>query len=419
MIACIAAAHLGLLFDMHLLQTSPATTPVHTSTEVVQDTSVRKRRTYQYTHTDNNQSTEINYDGEIAFTDDEKDIKSISPGGFFKFSKTTFGNRRAVHIESNSNGELKRTYYVGKTQEPYEPDGRKWLADMLPEVIANTGIGAEERVKRIYAQKGINGVLQAIESISSDYTKSIYFGYLLQQNGLKEKELSTIINEVSDQVNSDFEKSKLLQKVSGNYLQNATLTNTYLDAVKGISSDFEKAKVLSHVLSTKLNESGFTKSLDAVASISSDFEKSKVLTEMLTKQELPDTYFKQTLTVVSGISSDFEKSKVFNKLISTKPKVLNEHFPLLLETITKISSDFEKSKTLATLLKNAQLSETQYVQWMGAVTHVHSDFEKGKLLQQASRTMPKDKPAVIEAYKKAAKTISSDFEYRKVMDNLD
>jgi hypothetical protein len=421
-LAGILAAHIGLLFDMHLLQESTASRSeaVSPSTEVVQDTSTRKRRSYQYSHNDNNQSTQINYEGEIAFTDDEKDIKSISPGGYFKFSKTTFGNRRAVHIESNSAGELKRTYYVGKTEEPYEPEGRKWLADMLPDVVANTGIGAGERVRRIYAQKGVDGVMEAIGAISSDFTKSIYFNYLLGQNGLKEKDLARIIEAVSDQVHSDHEKSKLLQNWSGTFLQNTSLISAYIDAVKDISSDFEKARVLRHVLNnSKLSEANFTKTLDVVSGISSDFEKAKILSELLSKQDLPEKYFKQTMTVVAGISSDFEKSKVLNKLIASKPKLLNEHFRLLLETIAKTSSDYEKSKTLATLLKNSQLSESQYIQWLGFIPQVHSDFEKSKLLQQAGRTMPKDKPAVVEAYKKAAKTINSDFEYRKVMEGLE
>jgi hypothetical protein len=110
---------------------------------------------------------------------------------------------------------------------------------------------------------------------------------------------------------------------------------------------------------------------------------------------------------------------VLNKLITGNSKSLNEHFSLLLETTSKISSDYEKSKTLSTLLKNRQLTEGQYVQSIGAITQVHSDYEKSKLLQQVSKSMPRDKPAVVEAYKKAAKSISSDYEYRKVMTSLE
>jgi hypothetical protein len=419
-IASIFAAHIGLLFDMHLLQIASEKRSATSSTEIVQDTTTRKRRTHQYIHNDNNQSTEVSYDGEISFTEDEKDIKSISPGGFFKFSKTTFGNRRAVHVESSSDGQLKRTYFVGKTQEPYEPEGRKWLADMLPEVIANTGIGAEDRVRRIYAQKGATGVIAAVENISSDYTKAIYFNYLLQQNGLKDKDLTKILEKVSEYISSDYEKSKLLQKVSGTYLQNASLVPTYMGAVKGISSDYEKAKVLRHVLNhNKLSEANFSKTLDAVSGISSDYEKAKVLTELLNKQDLPEKHFKQTMMVVAGISSDYEKSKVISKLISCNCKALHDNFTVVLETIAKISSDYEKSKTLSALLKSKQLTEPQYIQSLGAITNVHSDYEKSKLLQQVSKTMPRDKPAVAEAYKKAAKSISSDYEYRKVMNSLE
>jgi transposase len=211
-----------------------------------------------------------------------------------------------------------------------------------------------------------------------------------------------------------------LQKVSGTYLQNAPLASTYMDAVKGISSDYEKARVLRHVLNNnKLNEANFSKTMDVVSGISSDYEKAKVLTEVLSKQDLPEKYFKQTMLVVAGISSDYEKSKVLSKLISCNCKALNENFSLLLETTSKISSDYEKSKTLSTLLKNRQLTEQQYVQSLGTITHVHSDYEKSKLLQQVSKTMPRDKPAVVEAYKKAAKSISSDYEYRKVMTSLE
>jgi ribosomal protein L12E/L44/L45/RPP1/RPP2 len=291
---------------------------------------------------------------------------------------------------------------------------------MLPDVLANTGIGAEDRVRRMYAQKGLPGVISATESINSDYTKAIYFNFLIGQNGLKEKELTRIIEKVSEYVSSDYEKSKLLQKVSGTYLQNTSLVGTYMNAVKGISSDYEKARVLRHVLNNnKLNEANFTKTLDAVAGISSDYEKAKVLAELLNKQDLPEKYFRQTMTVVAGISSDYEKSKVLSKLISCNCKALNEHFPAVLETIGKISSDYERSKTLSTLLKGKQLSELQYVQSLGAITGVHSDYEKSKLLQQVSKTMPRDKPAVIEAYKKTAKSISSDYEYRKVMTSLE
>jgi hypothetical protein len=182
--------------------------------------SILASRKSRHIYNTNSSSTELTYEGKITFTDDEKDIRSISPGGYFKFSKTTFGNRRAIHIESRSDGTLKRTYYVGRQEAPYEPEGRKWFADMLPEIIATSGIGAEDRVARIYQKSGTTGVLQEISRIDGDHGKNTYFSYLVAQPGLKENDLRAIVTSVRTTVGSDYEKGKLLQKMNGRYLQN-------------------------------------------------------------------------------------------------------------------------------------------------------------------------------------------------------
>ncbi|QHT69006.1 hypothetical protein GXP67_21315 [Rhodocytophaga rosea] len=443
--------HMGLLYEPTLQE--PTISLTNTTTEVVQDTSLKARGRSRHVYNDNNTSTEISYEGSIIFTEDEKDIKSISPGGYFKFSKTTFGNRRAIHIESGSNGELKRTYYVGKNEEPYEPEGRKWLADMLPELIASTGIGAEDRVKRIYAKKGASGVLEAIEDMESDYVKGIYFKYLLAQKGLKDNELKTIITHVGEEVSSDYEKSKLLQQVSGTYLQNSSTATAYITAISDMSSDYEKAKVLSHILNqgkltdenfsrvlsavndissdyekakilshilnqNKLTDTNYTKVLEAVNDISSDFEKAKVLSELLNKQTLPAPQFKQALQVVDDISSDYEKAKVLGKLL-TNTKMLNDNLTDLLAVINEMSSDYEKAKVLSFLFSKTTLKDNQYVPAFSVISDMSSDYEKSKLMQQIGKSIPKDKTAVMDAYKKAAKSISSDYEYRKVMSSIE
>src|SRR5687768_14114935 len=95
-IATLLVAYMGLLFDTSVFDEAVATRSPLASVSM-QDTTVKaKRHTSRHAYSDNNSSTEISYEGTITFTDDEKDIKSISPGGYFKYSKTTFGNRRAI-----------------------------------------------------------------------------------------------------------------------------------------------------------------------------------------------------------------------------------------------------------------------------------------------------------------------------------
>ncbi len=91
----------------------------------------------------------LEYRGKITISDDDKDIVDISDGGYFELSKITFGNRRSIEIRK-SGGRLIKKYYEGRSEVDYEPEGREWLADVLPEIIRNTGIAAESRTARIY-----------------------------------------------------------------------------------------------------------------------------------------------------------------------------------------------------------------------------------------------------------------------------
>src|SRR5690348_9711284 len=93
------------------------------------------------------QSFNVEMRGKIEITDDDKDIKSMSPDGYLEITKTVFGSRRTLVISPQSGG-LKREYYEGRTSMPWEPEGRKWLAEIMPELLRTTTIAAESRVNR-------------------------------------------------------------------------------------------------------------------------------------------------------------------------------------------------------------------------------------------------------------------------------
>ena len=97
--------------------------------DTVKKISYRPRRSFMII--DGISRIELQSRGEIKVSDDDTKIVSISPGGFLKFSKKTFGIRRSIIIESDSDGNLKYEYYEGRKEVPYEPEGRRWLADVL------------------------------------------------------------------------------------------------------------------------------------------------------------------------------------------------------------------------------------------------------------------------------------------------
>ena len=416
--ALILNAFLYLLFNLQTVTagSSPDPDPFFPVTDTVCQPAQPHS---SYVYSNNGTSVVLSYNGTITFTDDERDIKSISPGGFLKYSKTTFGNKREICIQSGSNGALNRKYFVGRSEEPYEPAGRLWLQETLPEIIATTGIGAEDRVKRIYAKSGVNGVLSEINKMENDRVQGIYFKYLVGLPSIKEKDLMVVLTHINRQLNSDYERSKLLRQVSPQYLRNDKITQEYVVAVNNMSSDYEKGKVLSHILESKiLSPASFSRILPAVSYISSDYEQAKVLRQALVNPALPPQAQREVIVVLRTVSSDYEKNRVLQSLIAN-PKYVNENFEELLGTIKTMSSDYEKARALSTLIAKNKLTPQLYLQVLPVISEINSSYEKSKTLQSMKPALPMENTQVRAAYVKTAKTLSSDYEYRKVIHGLE
>ncbi|GEO03900.1 hypothetical protein AAE02nite_15640 [Adhaeribacter aerolatus] len=370
---------------------------------------------HSWVNRNNGSSTMLSYKGKIYFSDDERDIISISPGGFFKYSKTTFGNCREIQLLSEPDGSLQRRYFVGRTEQPYEPEGRQWLQEMLPGIIATTGIGAEDRVHRLYAKSGLNGVLQAIEKIENDNVQSIYFSYLLNQPRLKDNDLRHIFAQVNKFISSDYEKGKLLRKTSPHLLQSDKVTQEYLNAVTLMSSDYEKARVVSYIVQNgNLSPANFSQAINTVGRIASDYEQAKVLKQVIVHPGLPERAYKDVIVQLGNIDSDYEKNRIIFTLMSNQ-KLLDQHFNEVLAAVRNIRSDNEKSRALAYLVSKHKLTPQNYLQVFPVVADINSAHEKSRTLQKLKTTMPTDNEQVRAAYVKTAKTINSDYEYQRVV----
>ena len=86
----------------------------------------------------------VEYKGEIELSDDDTDVVSISRGGYMEIKKTSFGNRRKIFMEPDGSGTLIKKYYVGGSQKSFDAEGRKWLADILLEVVRTVGAKANK-----------------------------------------------------------------------------------------------------------------------------------------------------------------------------------------------------------------------------------------------------------------------------------
>ena len=138
------------------------------------------RTTGNVTWSSNGHKLEVSYNGEFEFTDDDADVKRLSPGGTLRIKDGGWLGGHTIDFKADASGSITRRYWDGMSEKPFEPEGRAWLAQALPRLIRQTGLGARARVARILASQGPAGVLQEISRIDGSWAKRVYFTELLR-----------------------------------------------------------------------------------------------------------------------------------------------------------------------------------------------------------------------------------------------
>lgn len=308
--------------------------------------------------------------GKMEVTDDDKDIKSMSADGYLEITKTVFGSKRTIVISPTSNG-LKKEYYEGRSLVPFEPEGRKWLGEILPEILRATTIAAESRVNRIYRTSGVNGVLQEIRIIESDYVRAAYANYLVRLNQPAQN-LPVIVREVSEIMDSDHYTTEFLTSNMKLFVSSKDAMQSVYAATKNMDSDHYKTQVIQDALSTgPASLESVSVALQATSSMESDHYKTEVLTTLLRQDNLTDPIMGEMINATKNMESDHYRTVVLSKALS-KPGLSSTSFQRALEAVKMMDSDHYKTEVLTNLLNNDLTPDVQTI-LIAATSSIESD----------------------------------------------
>ena len=352
---------------------------------------------------------EINYTGEIKFTDDEAAIKSMSKNSYLKYWK----NDMKLRVKCNVNGEL--TYEMfdnGRKLNPEDAEGKKFLAEAIQGMIS-VGFDAQSRMKRIVEKGGLRALLNEVDRLDNDFIKSMYLENLITSDSIHPEQVTEIAKKIDNQIGSDFEKSKLLQKFSPTQLKDSLTSKAYFEAVRSVGSDFEKANALKHIIKQPLSDEQFNSALSTSNTVGSDFEKANILKELLHQEIVAGENLSPFLNTADHVGSDFEKANILKELIDNK-QFEGENFTSLLGSINRVGSDFEKTNLLKKLANKELQTEEQWIGLINETAKIDSEFERGNVLVQIAGKMPKSEQ-VKTSYMNVAKTINSEVDYGKVV----
>ena len=254
---------------------------------------------------------DVKYDGEAEFTDDDADVKRLSPDGLLRIKDGWMFPSHTVEFTVDKNGNIIRRYWAGMSERPFDPEGRQWLAQVLPRFIRQTGIGAPARVRRILAAKGPAGVLAEIARIEGGYAKKIYFTELLKSATLDPAAVRQVLAQASREIGSDFELASLLIDCADKLMVDEPTRQAYFEASRTIDSDFEMHRVYSAALKRgAMTPAALAALLAASQKIDSDFEEASLLIEVAKLQPLDGTTRAPFFAALATVGSDFEHHRV-------------------------------------------------------------------------------------------------------------
>ncbi len=320
------------------------------------------------TYSSSNKSTKVSFNrsngissfnvemrGKIDVTDDDKDIKSISADGYLEISKVTFGAKRSIVITPEG-GSIKREYYEGREKIAFDPEGKKWLGEILPELVRSSTIAAESRVNRYYKQGGVNGVLEEIGRLDGSYTKAHYANLLMKLN-VPVKEYANVIAKISEGMDSDHYLTEFLEKNMSKFLQSKEASDALFQACGKMESDHYKTQVIKAALQNQTPSPEAMKSLlQTAGNMESDHYITEVLSALLRQQNLTDATIGEMINTTKKIESDHYRTVVLKKALS-KPGLSAASFQRVLESIQDIESDHYKTEVLTSLLSNKLTDE--------------------------------------------------------------
>jgi beta-lactamase regulating signal transducer with metallopeptidase domain len=323
-------------------------------------------------------SLSVKIDGAIEFTDDDHDVKSLSPRGHFRMEAGTWLSGRVYDVKADSAGNLTKTYSVGSSVKPLDSEGQAWLGHLLPQMIRDSGVGAVPRVARILRQGGPQAVITEIGLIHSDGSKRIYLEQLFSQatpNTEQSRDAARLIRGIS----SDGDKAQVLVDVDGKYFTRELRPDLF-EAVESIHSDGDKRRVLSDILK---KDAGNADTLFNVARaakhISSDGDKAEVLIEMANP-------YREN----GGIGMAY------------------------FEAVKSISSDGDHARVLLTLLAAHGDDRDTLARALGSAEKISSNGDKAHVLKE-SVTRYSDDELIRKAFMEAANSISSDGDHQQVL----
>jgi beta-lactamase regulating signal transducer with metallopeptidase domain len=354
-------------------------------------------------------SYEIEARGEITYNGAVTDIASISTGGSFTLEQHIGDETRRLSVRPGPNGALVRSYTVDGARRDYDAAAQAWFAEALVALDRQTAFAVDQRVPAILERSGVNGVLQEISLLASDYARRRYYTKLLSVRQLERQQVRRIVEQAGTEMSSDYELAELLVALAKLDAFADDSHMAFVSAVKSIDSDYEGRRALNALLRRdQLAPATVESLLDAATSIDSDYELAELLIDVSKRYAIDDRTRPMYIKAVGSIASDYEHRRVLGAIVAGGG-LSSSVMRALLEDAARITSDYELAEFLIQIAGKGTLDESTRDAYFAAADQVGSDYEHHRALKPLLKRDLLTKP-LARAILMSATKIESDYE---------
>jgi hypothetical protein len=345
----------------------------------------------------------------VTFTDDLTDVQTLSDGGSLTLRDWSSAIPHTVEITA-TNGTLTRTYFVAGIKRPWDDEAKKFLAEQVALVVRRSGIGADARVKSIFARKGVNGVYEEIDLLGSDYARRLYLVALVDVARFDSTTVQPLLQRTARLVTSDYDRRQVLEHVAATVTLDQKGAAAYIQAMQSMKSDYDQRMALSALTARNPAAVSGDALLPALQHIKSSYDKRVVLEEMLARGTMSVDAKKAVLAAVPGMPSDYDRRQVLTAYLARFGLEAAVREPFF-AAVRAIASNYDRREVLTGLAKKGSPREVQDAVF-DAVGQMTSDYDRAEVLLAFAPTVD---AASRPAYLSAAERIKSSHDQDRVL----
>jgi hypothetical protein len=361
---------------------------------------------------DGDYTLRVRSEGNVDLDPDGSGVTALSRRGSLDLALTRNGTDRRV-VYTSTDGTIERQFFLEGEEQPWGPEADRFVTEVMPIVLRETAINADERVAWLIENRGQDGLLDEIELINSDFAQRVYSVEYAKAATIAPADFDRLMGLARDNLSSDFELRLTLTETYNEEQPAGAQLVALLAAGTRLDSDFEARLLLQHVAARMPNTPEATTAyLDVLATIDSDFEMRLALSPMVTREELADDLVARSIEIAGlEINSDFELRVLLGPAASrvgTSDALARAYT----SAATSINSDFEHRLALMALANGAELTPEGWRLLLESAREIGSDFECAILLQSVAPRLPRDE-AVVAAFRATLNTIDGEFERQR------